>query len=109
MSYATSNEKLVYELKIEEEYESKYGYIAMTKDPHSNTISCAYAIHCMTLKLELRTVETREQKYLLYFIPIGEEITYDQERGNYLLLKNDINIAEWREIKKKFKLVIKTV
>ncbi len=56
MSYATSKEKLVYAVKIEDEFESRYGYIAMTKDLSSNTLSCAYAVYSMTFKLKLRTL-----------------------------------------------------
>ena len=81
MSYAGSKQKLVYELKIEDEFESKYGYIAMAKDPSGHTFSCAYAIHSMMLKLQLRTVETREKKYLLNFFEIDEEVTYTKEKG----------------------------
>jgi len=54
MMYATSKDKSVYEIKVDDEFSSKYGYVAMVKDTKANTISCVYAFHVMKFTLANR-------------------------------------------------------
>ena len=54
MKYATSKDKSVYEIKVDEDFCSKYGYVAMVRDTNTNTISCVYALHVMKFKLAKR-------------------------------------------------------
>ena len=65
MRYTASLDILVYEYRNEDESETKYGYITMRKDGSSNTFSCAYAVHTMKFKMQLRNVEVRTPKYFL--------------------------------------------
>ena len=73
MKFSMDHDKHIYEIKYDGEFTQKYGYLAMVKDPKSNTISCVYAFHALKFKLAKRRVET-ETKKKLWFIPIGTEI-----------------------------------
>jgi hypothetical protein len=54
MMYATSKDNFVFEIKVDDDFRSKYGYVAMVKDTKANTISCVYALHSMKFKLAKR-------------------------------------------------------
>ena len=78
MEYANSKDKLVYEVKYEAEFESKYGYVAMVKNKVQKTISCVYAFHIMKFKLAPRRVETTKTTKFLWF-RISKEIQVDHQ------------------------------
>ena len=77
MAHAKSNDKLLFKVKYENEFEFKYGYIDMTMDS-DNTIRCFYALHNLNFKLADRRIETRSKKYF-WFIPYGETVDVTHE------------------------------
>ena len=81
MKLAQNKEQLVNTIKVEDEVSSSYGYIMMCRDAASNTISCAYAVHSLELKLADKTVATTKTRYFCGFIPIGEEVKFTKEKG----------------------------
>ena len=86
LRFTRSKEQLVHSIKVEEGVSSSYGYIMMSKDTATNTVSCAYAVHSMELKLADRTVRTTRTKHL-WFIPIGEEVDISTEKGTSKIVK----------------------
>ncbi len=78
IAYAESMEKLLWEVCYDDGFKSRYGFIAMVKNPGQTTISCVYAIHTLSFKLADKRVETRATKKFLWF-PIGEEISVHHE------------------------------
>ena len=77
---AGGKEKQVNEFKVEDDFKSSYGYIVMVKNTNSNTVSCAFAIHSMYMKLAPRRTVSSKTRYF-WFIPIGEDISYQEEPG----------------------------
>ena len=77
IAYIKTKDKVVLELKYNTEFESKYGYIAMTRNS-DDEISCAYAFHSLTFKLADRRIETRAQKKF-WFINLGETVSVSYE------------------------------
>ena len=80
MAYAGGKEKLVVEVAYDSEFESRYGYIAMTKNFENNTISCIYAFHNLTFKLAPKRIEVRKRGFLWKILGEGRSVSYEPVR-----------------------------
>jgi hypothetical protein len=78
MKFSMEHDKHIYEIQYDGEFQQKYGYLAMAKDPKSNTISCVYAFHALSFKMAKRRIETETSKKF-WFIPIGTEVKVTEQ------------------------------
>ena len=87
--YMNSKDRLIFEVKYKDEFESEYGYIAMVKNQKKDAFSCVYVFHRLKMKLAKRRVETRTLRRLFGIFPIGEDVSVHYE--NVKLGTNDID------------------
>ena len=89
IQYAGSKDRLIFEVKYKDKFESEYGYIAMVKNQKKDAFSCVYVFHRLKMKLAKRRVETRTLRRLFGIFPIGEDVSVHYE--NVKLGTNDID------------------
>lgn len=90
---------IVYPLKRQQnEFKSKYGYLVIIRNSN-NTLSCAYAIHKLKLKLADHVEQITTPKYFLGIIKTGEEVKEVHREVKF----SEKNISRITEIYMKYK------
>ena len=84
MAFADEIDHLVlnFHLKIDA-VGSSYGYIVATKNPITDKLNFAYAIHMMRFKMAERRIEVKTQKKLFWLIPVGTTTHIEHEKVKF--------------------------